>query len=85
MSDPYGKLVERLALAMWGQTGTNGVVGTQIKDGARITRLEEFRLELVIIWRVVRWMGLAMLGLIGLLSSDTLGRILADLLKVAKP
>tara|TARA_R110000868_G_scaffold91230_2_gene253052 strand:+ start:594 stop:848 length:255 start_codon:yes stop_codon:yes gene_type:complete len=84
MSDPYARLVERLTIAVWGQTGTNGLAGTQIKHGERLAKLEEFRMELTIIWRIVRWMALGLVGLIGVLSTDTVARILADLLRVLR-
>tara|TARA_R110000868_G_scaffold340674_1_gene601353 strand:- start:1790 stop:2047 length:258 start_codon:yes stop_codon:yes gene_type:complete len=84
MSDQYARLVERLAVAVWGQTGSNGLSGTQIKHGERLAKLEEFRMELTIIWRVIRWLALGLAGLIGVLSTDTLARILADLLRVLK-
>lgn len=78
------RLLDRLAVAVWGQTGTNGIAGTQLKHGERITRLEEFKAELTVMWRVVRWMALAMAGLIGLLSTDTIARILADFIRALK-
>lgn len=84
MSDPYANLVDRLAVAVWGQTGANGLSGTQIKHGERISKLEEFRMELTIIWRIVRWMALGLVGLIGILSTDTVARILADLLRAVR-
>ena len=84
MSDHYTRLIERLAVAVWGQTGSNGLTGTQLKHGERLTKLEEFKTELIIIWRVVRWMALSLAGLIGILSTDTIGRILADLLRALK-
>lgn len=84
MQDGYARLVDRLAVAVWGQTGSNGLSGTQIKHGERISKLEEFRLELYVMWRVIRWLTLAMVGLIGLLSTDTIARIIGDLLRVAR-
>ena len=73
-------LLARLQDAMWGYNGQNGVVGTTKNLGDRLTRIEQFQRDVESLREFIKWLALAVVGLIGFLMTDPVARVIASIL-----
>ena len=86
-ADDYMMLHDRLntvSVVLWGFDGRNGIRSEVRKNteeikhlDSRLRRHEEVGIQMMAIWTTVRWLGLAMAGLIGFALTSPVSTVLA--------
>lgn len=73
-------LLARLQDAMWGYSGSNGVVGSTKEHAKRITELERFQQEISALREYARWTVLGICGVIGFLLTEPAAKLILALI-----
>ena len=73
--------IQTLWITVFGLDGRGGLRQEQEDQRGKIAGLEQRAAEIETVWRVLRWLALAISGLVGMLLSGPLGEAIGKLFK----